>query len=76
MPTPAKKAGAAVRRRRHELDLTQEGVAERAGIAQETVSYVERTGKASQDTRRRIAAALRCRIRDLWPLEGAARVAS
>ncbi|ARU26084.1 helix-turn-helix domain-containing protein [Cellvibrio sp. PSBB006] len=59
--------GKAVKLRRVEVDLTQEALADKAGLARSFVSGIERGAtKASIESVWRLANALDCSPSDLW----------
>ena len=63
---PAGSLGAAIRTRRHAAELSQDALAEAAGISQSHLSALETGGvEPSMAVLRRLAASLGCEARDL-----------
>lgn len=60
-----------VRRRRRELDLTQAQLAEKVGIARQTLIAIEIGGNPSLATAMRLARALRAGIDQIFPIHAA-----
>lgn len=61
------RLGARLRRLRRERNLTQEGLAERAGVSYKFLGEIERgTGNPSLDTLERVSRALNVEVTDLF----------
>lgn len=61
-----KKIVSIVREKREAVGMSQQVLAEKAGVTQPYISYVERTGKLNIEKAPQIAAALGCDWRDLY----------
>lgn len=57
-----------LRKKRRELDVSQEALAEKAGITRQTVARLERSGGAPHPLiQASLASALGCKVEELFP---------
>lgn len=61
-----KRVGENIKRRREELNYTQQSVADKVGVTKQTVCKIEKTGSTNPRTLARIAEALRVDVQEFY----------